>query len=74
MGTTLHCDCHYDGVLYFELDLETNLFYDQCGMRVDDMFEILTPNDLYLFRESNVDSLIFRHRHDRNILCDVRRR
>lgn len=60
----------YDGILYFSYDSEENMFYDQCGIRVTNIFEVITPNNLFLFRQ-DPGYCIFPHRDDNRILCEI---
>lgn len=60
----------YDGILELYYDSEENLFYDQCGIRVRDIFEVLTPNDIFLFKR-NPKCNVFLHRKYPRILCEI---
>jgi len=60
----------YDGVLQFFYDSEENIFYDQCGIRVVNIFGALTPNDIFLFKQDPGYN-IFRHREDPRIICEI---
>ena len=60
----------YDGVLQFFYDSEENIFYDQCGIRVVNIFEALTPNDIFLFKQ-DLGYNIFRYREDPSIICEI---
>ena len=60
----------YDGILQFFYDSEENIFYDQCGIRVVNIFEVLTPNDIFLFKQDPGYNA-FPHRDDHRILCEI---
>jgi len=60
----------YDEVLQFFYDSEENIFYDQCGIRVVNIFEALTPNDIFLFKQDPGYN-IFHHRGNPRIICEV---
>lgn len=53
---------YYDGV--------ENVFYDSCGKRIINILEILTPNDLFLFR-SNQENCVFAMRDDWQVSCKI---
>jgi len=60
----------YDGILQLFYDPEENIFYDQCGIRIINIFEVLTPNDLFLFKQ-NQEYNIFYHRDNSRIICEI---
>jgi hypothetical protein len=60
----------YDEILYFFYDPRDNIFCDQFGFIVLNIFEMITPNDLLLFKEDH-GYCIFPHRHSNNILCEI---
>lgn len=60
----------YDGLLYFSYDSKENVFYDPCGIRVINIFEIITPNDLFLFRQ-NPRYCLFPYIENKFILCVI---
>jgi len=60
----------WDGILQFFYDSEENTFYDQCGIRVANIFEVLTPNDIFLFKQDPGYN-VFRHRDDSRIMCEI---
>jgi len=60
----------YDGVLQFFYDSEENIFYDQCGQIVINIFEVLTPNDIFLFKQDPGYN-VFSHRDNNRILCEI---
>lgn len=41
----------YDKVVYVRYDPDDNIYYDECGFRIDNIFEMLTPNDVYMFAQ-----------------------
>lgn len=59
-----------DGILYFTYDPEENTFYDQCGIHMANIFEVLTPNDIFLFKRDH-GYCIFPHRDDPHIWCEI---
>ena len=59
---------YYDA-LFFYHDVEANRFFDQCGKKMDTILEVITPNDLYLFRKDPEKFHKFIHRYDRRIMC-----
>jgi hypothetical protein len=58
----------YGAILFIRYDPEENVFYDECGFRIRNIFEMITPNDLVLYR-ANHDYCCFPCRYSRNILC-----
>lgn len=60
----------YDGILELYYDSEENVFCDQCGIKVRDILEILTPNDIFLFKRNSKNN-IFPHRRYPRILCEI---
>lgn len=60
----------YEAELIFYWSECENTFYDQCGKRVSNIFEYLTPNDLYLFH-TNHNHNQFSLRYDFSILCQI---
>lgn len=69
-------ECHLlynmgsDGILYFIYDSIGNTFYDQYGVRVINILEFLTPNDLFLFK-NDPWYCIFPHRDNYRIMCEI---
>ena len=59
-----------EGVLQFFYDSEENIFYDQCGQIVTNIFEVLTPNDIFLFKQDPGYN-VFPHRDNNRILCEI---
>lgn len=57
-------------VLYFLWDPQENKFYNEYGLLIVNIFEFITPNDLFLFRHDHGNS-IFQHRTDTHILCEI---
>ena len=60
----------YVDILYFVYDSTENMFYDQCGFRIVNIFEELTPNDIFLFR-SNPGYYLFKKRNFKNVWCKI---
>ena len=60
----------YDAVLYIRWEENENLFYDECGFRINNVFEMITPNDLYLFRH-DCNQRCFPYKKDKRILCEI---
>lgn len=58
----------YDAILFFQWDSQNNIFYDDCGVPVTNIFEVITPSDLLLFREDHGRCAFF-HRDYPEILC-----
>lgn len=63
-------DRKYQEVIYLWWDPRDNTFYDQHGAQLPNIFEIITPNDLFLFRNDHGYS-IFPYVKDRRILCEI---
>jgi len=59
-----------EGIEYLEFDRYTNIFYDQCGMQIPNIYEYITPNDLFLYKK-NKNSCYFIHRNNPNIVCKI---
>lgn len=47
-----------------------NIFLDECGKELINIFELITPNDLYLYTE-DPGYTIFPHRDDPGLLCEI---
>ena len=60
----------YDDILLIRWDDETGVFHDVYGCRIDNIFELVSPNDLYLFRRDH-GCCIFPHRNIRRIGCEI---
>lgn len=41
----------YDAMLYLMFFPSENIFLDDCGMQIQNIFKMITPNDLYLYRQ-----------------------
>jgi hypothetical protein len=52
-------------------DVEKNIFLDEDGQVVKNIFELITPNDLYLFRHLEKEYVVFRHRFLKNVVCEI---
>jgi hypothetical protein len=61
---------NYDAVLNIYWDPNENMFYDPCGIRIRNIFALVTPNDIFLFRQ-NPGYCSFPCRNDRRILCEI---
>jgi len=59
---------YYDEVLCIEYDPDENCFYDDDGYLIYNIFDMITPSDLVLFR-FDYDFNTFVHRHDKTTLC-----
>lgn len=57
----------YD-IFYITYYPDTNEFYDSCGFVITNIFEFITPNDLYLFRHGV--QYTFQHRLIKGVLCE----
>lgn len=60
----------YDAVEYVYYDGVENAFYDQCGMHITNIYDYVTPNDIYLFRKDN-GNCCFTSRCDRRIIIEI---
>ncbi len=47
-----------------------NMFYDIAGRRITNVFELITPNDLYLYRHDPGNS-IFPHISEPHTMCEI---
>jgi len=56
--------------LYLFYYRDANVFMDFNGQIIYDIFRIMSPNDLYMFR-SNPTNNTFWHRSDDDILCRI---
>jgi hypothetical protein len=54
--------------LYY--NTEQNMFYDQNGILIINIFELITPNDLLLFRQ-DPGHCIFQYKNKDNILYEI---
>ena len=61
----------FDDQIYIEYDPLSNQFYDQCGFHISNIYELVTPNDLCLFRKIPSKYYLFRHRSMKNVLCQI---
>lgn len=57
-------------ILYLYYDSSENTFYDECGQRIDNIFELIRPKDLYLFRNDPGNTL-FPYIHEKGIWCEI---
>ena len=60
----------HEEMLYILWDETTNTFWDTCGKRLTNIFDYITPNDMFLFR-NDPGSCSFPHRGDYRILCEI---
>jgi len=60
----------YKEVLYIEYIPIENSFYDEGGFHIDNILDIITPNDLLLFR-NDYDFKYFTHRFNKDVLCII---
>jgi len=49
---------------------EDNMFLDEDGDVIDNVFEMITPNDLRLFREYK-EYMVVRHRAFHEVICEL---
>jgi len=61
----------HDEVMYIEFDPKENCFYNSCGMQIIDIFDMITPNDLLLFRSDPFKHSYFQHRNQPQTLCKL---
>lgn len=55
------------GIFY---DVERNLFIDEDGFPIINVFELITPNDLYLFKLGGT-YMVVNHRSLPGVLCEL---
>jgi len=55
------------GIFY---DIDENLFIDEDGFIIWSIFELITPNDLYLFR-LHQESTVVAHRSWPGVVCEL---
>jgi hypothetical protein len=60
----------YQTIYYIYYSKSENMFYDPCGILIENIFEIITPNDLFLFRK-NPRKNKFPMRDEPYILCEI---
>jgi hypothetical protein len=63
-------DLYYHAILTVFYNPIENIFYDQCGIRIINIFEIITPNDLFLFKHDN-NNCYFRMKDEPYIICEI---
>lgn len=61
----------YEAVIEIFYDEVENAFYDECGQRINNIFELVTPNDLYLYKSEATRYSSFFQRDDPRILCEI---
>ena len=61
-------DIDKDFVLFISYDVAYNQFFDECGNIIQNIFEVVTPNDIFLFRR-NHDNCMFPYRYDKKVMC-----
>lgn len=49
-----------------------NTYTDDLGKEISNIFDILTPNDILLFKERPYGNVFFLHKNDPNILIEMR--
>jgi len=57
-------------VIEMEYDPDSNTFYDEWGVLIPNIFDLLTPNDLYLFK-NDYDNNMFNHKKDKKVVCVI---
>jgi hypothetical protein len=60
----------YDMIMYIFYDSVLNIFYDINGLEVHYLFELLTPNDIMLFKQDHEHN-IFMNREDRRTMIEI---
>ena len=67
---TVKYRARYADIWYIEYDPKENCFYDsEFGHRIVDIFALVTPDELLLFRKMPEKYSYFSHRSDPNIVC-----
>lgn len=56
--------------MYLYYDSKENVFYDECGQRIDNIFDIVREKDLYLFRK-DPGYILFPYHHEPGIWCEI---
>ena len=59
----------FNALIFVYWDEDQNVFYDQSDEYVN-IFELITPHDLYLFRHDH-GCCMFPCRLDNNLLCEI---
>lgn len=62
---------YYDAILYIDYDPVQNSFYDECGQHIVNILELITPNNLYLFKKRPEEYSYFTHRDNPNVVCKL---
>lgn len=57
-------------ILYLYYSARENVFYDECGQRIDNIFERISPKDLYLFR-LDPGRAPFPYIHQQGLWCEI---
>lgn len=60
----------YDEILYFIYDPVENVFYNQYGVVILNIFEYITPNNLFLFKQ-DFGYCLFTHKNNHRIWCEI---
>ena len=60
----------YNCITVIFYDSYNNTFYDQYRYEIFDIFKMLTPNDIFLFRHNGGDN-IFTHRYKRDTMVEI---
>lgn len=71
MSDVYRDDDQYREVIEIEYDADENSFYDQCGIHIINIFEMLTPSNLLLFRKNPQKFYEFPHRDNKQVLCKL---
>ena len=73
MNYVATCDANYGKykkIVYIIYSPGLNMFYDLRGKRLSNVFELITPNDLYLYK-NDPGITLFPHRSKPNTLCEL---
>lgn len=54
----------YNCLIVMYYDFDDNIFYDENGYPIFDLFEYITPNELYLFKKTREDYFALRPNGD----------
>ena len=60
----------HNSVIRFVWNEYNNIFYDEYGWRVENIYKFLTPNEVYLFRYDHGNN-VFPMRSNPHILCEI---
>jgi len=59
----------YDGTYYIFWDEQANMFYDPCGIRIINIFDLVTPNEIFLFRYNPKNFCAFPMKGEPRTVC-----